>query len=144
MASPWHHGHVMQRFPFHPATRLVMPILLTIAAIAFTPGCATPFETPEQVRANSTSDPRRPRSLALDAPQLRRALADTDRAGRLDPMPWYLSRADVRPAIIDGITGPTTELSQTITWDHQQISGNSVRDYYYQSTWRSRITQTTR
>lgn len=144
LAPPWHHASNMRRHLTRTPTLRSLALLTLLVATSILPGCATPFETPELVRAHSTSDLRRPRSLSLDAPPLRRALADADRAGTLDAMPWYLSRADARPTIIDGVVGPTLELSQTITWDHQQTSGNSVRDYYYQSTWRSRTTQTAR
>lgn len=124
----------------------LMIVMFMVVVVTSMSGCSTtPFETPEQVRANSTDHTQGARSLTLDSPRLRRTLAQADRSGDLDPYPWYASRNDARLTVENGTQGPTSEWSQTITWDHQYISGNNQpRDYYYQSTFRARVTQTAR
>ena len=78
------------------------------------------------------------RSLALESAALVR-LTPEHQTG--DPADWYAWRNDVRPTADGGVRSAIVDQAYTYTYDHQSTStggNNRVRDYYSQTTFRSR------
>jgi hypothetical protein len=78
------------------------------------------------------------RSIALESPALVRLTPDHQPGDSAD---WYTWRNDVRPMADGGVRSSIVDQAYTYTYDHQSTStagNNRVRDYYSQTTVRTR------
>lgn len=83
-----------------------------------------------------------PRSLAMDAPKLHRAIENAN----FDPgtQPWYAARNDRRLTTTSGYQSTVYEQSVTYSYDRQSSHQGRVYDHFNSTTYRVRSEATSR